>query len=54
MTILAWNWLKKNVILTLLLAATVCLALALDEVIKGAMWSLSSEAKSSGGQLQNM
>jgi hypothetical protein len=40
MMLFAWNWLRKNVNLVLLLAATVCLALALGEVIRGATWSL--------------
>jgi len=36
----ALAWLRKNVDLVLLLGATVCLALALGEVIRGATWSL--------------
>ena len=30
----AWNWLRRNPILVLLLAATICLALALGELIR--------------------
>jgi transglutaminase-like putative cysteine protease len=37
---LAWNWLKRNVNLVLLLAAMTCLALALGRVIRGVTWSL--------------
>ena len=40
MTFLAWNWLRRNVSLVLLLSATVCLVQALGEVIRGATWSL--------------
>ncbi len=36
----AWNWVRKNVELILLLTAIICLALALGEVIRGATWSL--------------
>jgi transglutaminase-like putative cysteine protease len=36
----AWNWLRKNVNLVLLLVTMICLALALGEVIRGATWSL--------------
>ena len=36
----AWNWLRRNPVLVLLLAATICLALALGEFIRGATWSL--------------
>jgi len=35
-----WNWLRRNFILVLLLAATICLALALGELIQGVTWSL--------------
>ncbi|MGD8402561.1 MAG: transglutaminase domain-containing protein [Anaerolineales bacterium] len=37
---LAWNWIRKNVDLILLLTAIFCLALALGEVIRGSTWSL--------------
>jgi transglutaminase-like putative cysteine protease len=36
----AWNWLRRNLNLVLLLGAMVCLAQALGEVIRGAEWSL--------------
>ena len=38
--VLAWNWLKKNYLLVLSLAATICLATALGRVVRGATWSL--------------
>jgi len=40
MTSWAMTWLRKNVDLVLLLGATICLSLALGEVIRGATWSL--------------
>ena len=40
MTILAWNWMRKNVSLILLLVAGACLAWALGDLIRGATWSL--------------
>jgi len=35
-----WNWLSKNVNLVVLLSASICLALAVGQVLRGATWFL--------------
>lgn len=37
---IAWDWARKHIDLLLLLAAMMCLSMALGEVIRGATWSL--------------